>query len=126
MRAEQNDTIMETKKQLPSPPFVTPDVCPPDMKNGGYLTFTSDDGSTTYAQVTNDLNIWFKTISKEGFVANITTYNGEAAKKLIDYFKFRERQVKEGREIDNNILLPSVELLEPNRTTKKRTSGRRK
>ena len=102
MRAEQNDTIMEEKKQNPSPSYLTPDACPPDEKNGGYMNFTSDIGTTTYVQVTNDLNLWFKTVSKEGFALNSISFNGEAAQKLIDYIKFRERMVKEGREINNN------------------------
>ena len=111
---------METKKQNPNPSYVTPDACPPDMKNGGYMSFVSDMGTTTYFQVTNELNLWLKTVSKEGHVMNVITFNGEAAQKLIEYIRFREKMVNEsmGVEIDNHVLSSHVEPLDPKRESK--------
>lgn len=84
----------ETKKQ-PNPAYVTPDSCPPDTKNGGYMSFESDEKYITYFQVTNDLNVWIKSVSKDQEDKNITTFNGEAAEKLLEYIQFRVKSIKE-------------------------------
>ena len=70
-------------------PFVTPDAEKPDLANGPFLSFTGDNGSVTYIQMTNDRFIWFKQVSAEGMLLNVTTFDVGCSKQVMDYFAQR-------------------------------------
>lgn len=104
---------MEEKKttQLPTPPFVTPGTCPPDMENGDFITFTaSNNANKTYFQVTNESDVWFKIVTEDGVVTNNTTFCGESAKALLQYIHQREKAIKQaaGAKIETAKKYPQV------------------
>ena len=76
-----------------APSFVTPGTYPPDMANGDFIAFSSDKGTKTFFQVTNDSNVWFKIVTPEGIVSNTTTFNGDPALMLLKYIKMRMNEI---------------------------------
>ena len=75
-------------------PFVTPGTEKPDTNNGPFLSFTGDNGSVTYIQMTNDRNIWFKQVSAEGTLLNVTAFDVGCSKYVTDYFAQRLKETK--------------------------------
>ncbi|MBQ2176409.1 MAG: hypothetical protein II453_15550 [Alphaproteobacteria bacterium] len=75
-------------------PFVTPDAEKPDLANGPFLSFTGDNGSVTYIQMTNDRFIWFKQVSAEGMLLNVTAFDIGCSKYVTDYFAQRLKETK--------------------------------
>ena len=75
-------------------PFVTPDAEKPDLANGPFLSFTGDNGSVTYIQMTNGRNIWFKQVSAEGMLLNVTAFDVGCSKYVTDYFAQRLKETK--------------------------------
>ena len=75
-------------------PFVTPDAEKPDLANGPFLSFTGDNGSVTYIQMTNDRFILFKQVSAEGMLLNVTTFDIGCSKYVTDYFAQRLKETK--------------------------------
>ena len=76
-------------------PFVTPGTEKPDLANGPFLSFTGDNGSVTYIQMTNDRALWFKQVSAEGKLLNVTTFDVDCSKLLTDYLAQRLKETGE-------------------------------
>ena len=94
-----------------TPAFVTPGTCPPDIENGDFITFTaSNNTNKTFFQVTNESDVWFKIVSKEGILVNITTFLGDSAKVLLQYIRQREKAIKQatGAMIEKEKKYPQV------------------
>ena len=76
------------------PPFVTPDAEKPDLANGPYMSFTGDNGTVTYIQMTNDRFIWFKQVTAEGMLLNVTIFDVGCSKHITDYFAQRLKETE--------------------------------
>ena len=77
-----------------TPSFVTPGAEKPDLSNGPYLKFNGDNGAITYIQMTNDRALWFKQVSAEGMLLNITTFDAGSSKYITDYFAQRLKETE--------------------------------
>ena len=75
-------------------PLVTPDAEKPDLANGPFLSFTGDNRSVTYIQMTNDRFIWFKQVSAEGMLLNVTAFDVGCSKYVTDYFAQRLKETE--------------------------------
>ena len=78
-----------------TPAFVTPGAEKPDLSNGPYLKFNGDNGAITYIQMTNDRALWFKQVSAEGILLNVTTYDVDCSKCVTDYLTQRLKEIGE-------------------------------
>ena len=87
------ELLTSTKKEAPS--YVTPGTYPPDMANGDFIAFSSDNGIKTFFQVTNDSNVWFKIVTSEGIVTNTSTFTGDPARMLLKYIQMRMKEIEE-------------------------------
>ncbi len=78
-------------------PFVTPDAEKPDLANGPFMSFTADNGSVTYMQMTNERIIWMKQVNAEGRMFNVTTFDAGCSKSLMDYLtqRLKETELKD-------------------------------
>lgn len=75
-----------------TPKYVSLDQNPPDIKNGRYTSFGSKIG-TTFVQVLDCREVYFKTVCKDGRVMTVT-YTGTAADALLKYFKERDEETE--------------------------------
>lgn len=75
-----------------TPKYVSLDQNPPDIKNGRYTAFGSKIG-TTFVQVLDCREVYFKTVCKDGRVMTVT-YTGPAADALLKYFTARDEETK--------------------------------
>ena len=86
---------MITPLKQNTPAFVTPGAEKPDLANGPYLKFNGDNGAITYIQMTNDRALWFKQVSAEGILLNVTTYDADCSKCVTDYLAQRLKETGE-------------------------------
>ena len=75
-------------------PFVTPDAEKPDLANGPFLSFTGDNGSVTYIQMTNDRAIWIKQVGAEDKFISTATFHANCCESIIDYLVQRLKETK--------------------------------
>lgn len=75
-----------------TPKYVSLDQNPPDIKNGRYTSFGSKIG-TTFVQVLECREVYFKTVCKDGRVMTVT-YTGPAADALLKYFTERDKETE--------------------------------
>ena len=75
-------------------PFVTPGTEKPDLANGPFLSFTGDNGTITYIQMTNERAFWFKQVSAEGKLFNVTTFDVSCSKYITDYLAQRLKETE--------------------------------
>ena len=101
-----------------APSFVTPGTYPPDMANGDFIAFSSDNGTKTFFQITNDSNIWFKIVTPEGIVSNTTTFNGDPALMLLKYIKMRMSEIDRaaGAKIESKNEYPQVKWFDASKS----------
>ena len=75
-------------------PFVTPDAEKPDLANGPFLSFTGDNGSVTYIQMTNDRFIWIKQVGANDKFISTATFHANCCESIIDYLVQRLKETK--------------------------------
>ena len=77
-----------------TPGYVTPNAEKPDPANGPFLSFTGDNGTITYIQMTNERAFWFKQVSAEGKLFNVTTFDVSCSKYITDYLAQRLKETE--------------------------------
>ena len=77
-----------------NPPYVKLGAEKPDSAYGPYISFVSDLGTTSYIQMTDSRDVWFKQVSPTGDALGMATFQTGAGEAVGKYFVQRMQQTE--------------------------------